>query len=137
VEFSILLNCFHYYVFIIKFYIWFFWGYRSRSMNPDNEVFLLNNPVQPRIFGLTSKLGLYYHNPITGQLVTLRLKRRHPHPIKNTFILLNKYKSRLEKKYTSTERITNPERNHRMKEYYKLVIRLLKKNLRSIKNCIA
>jgi len=51
-------------------------------MNPDNEVFLLNNPVQPRIFGLTSKLVLYYHNPITGQLVTLRLKRRHPHPIK-------------------------------------------------------
>ena len=61
------------------------------DMNPDNEVFLLNNPQQPRIFGLTSKLVLYYHNPITGQLVTLKLKRRHPHPIKNTFILLNKH----------------------------------------------
>ena len=94
------------------------------DMNPDNEVFLLNNPLQPRIFGLTSKLVLYYHNPITGQLVTLKLKRRHPHPIKNTFILLNKYRSKLEKNYTSIERITNPERNYRMKEYYKLVIRV-------------
>ena len=106
-------------------------------MNPDNEVFLLNNPVQPRIYGLTSKLVFYYHNPITGQLETLRLRRRHPHPIKNTFILLNKYRSKLGKNYTSTKRITNLERNHRMKEYYKLVIRLLKKNLRSIKNYIA
>ena len=107
------------------------------DMNPDNEVFLLNNPEQPRIFGLTSKLVLYYHNPITGQLVTLKLKRRHPHPIKNTFIFLNKYRSKLEKTYTSIERVTNPERNYRMKEYYKLVIRLLKKNLRTTKDCIA
>jgi len=41
-------------------------------MYPNNEVFLLNNLVQPRIFGLTSKLVLYYHNPITGQLVTFK-----------------------------------------------------------------
>ena len=48
-------------------------------MNPDNKVFLLNNPVQPRIFGLTSKLVLYYHNPITEPVsythLTLPTKR--------------------------------------------------------------
>ena len=98
----------------------------------DNENVLMKTIMQALIIDALKIQSLLALIPGYGSVC-----RRHPHPIKNTFILLNKYRSKLEKNYTSIERITNPERNYRMKEYYKLVIRLLKKNLRSTKNCIA
>jgi len=81
----------------------------NMNQNPHNVFLLHNGPNDlrpPRIFGLTSKFVLYYQNLVTRQIVTLRLRKRHPHPARNASILLTKYRNALDRYYTSIEKIT-------------------------------
>jgi len=96
---------------------------------------LLSLTYQKTRISTTRKITDY--NPVIGQIVTLRLKKRHPHPARNASILLIKYRNTLERYYTSIEKITNPQRYYKKIEYYKLVIRLLRKTLRRLNQCIA